>query len=115
MATVTKAERELRVQQALKLLATGHSFTSTVSQCAVNWGVCREAARRYVRTAMATFKADCEVINSSELLAETLHRLQEVARKAEESGQYSAAVGAIKALAELTGLGGEKSNRGSYK
>ena len=104
MARMTAAEKELREQHALELLCKGFGFSETVSQCATDWGVGRAAARNYVRKAMAQFRDDCAAVASAELLAETIHRLQRLARRAEEAKQFSAAVGALKTLAELTGL-----------
>lgn len=104
MARVTPAEKALRQQQALELLSQGHSFSETVTQCSADWGVGRAAARIYARAAIAQFREDCAQIASTDLLAETINRLQRLARRAEEAGQFSAAVGAVRTLAELTGL-----------
>jgi hypothetical protein len=104
MPRVNAAEQELRVEHALELLCQGHGFTETVCLCAAEWGVGRPAARRYVKQAMGQFREDCAELASTELLAETISRLQRLARRAEEHRQYSAAVGALKTLAELTGL-----------
>jgi len=108
MARTNAQERSLREQHALELLCRGFGFSETVSLCATEWGVGRAASRRYVKAAMHQFRQDCAEIASTDLLAETVGRLQRIARRAEEAQQFAAAVGAIKALSDLTGLTGDR-------
>jgi len=108
MARLPAGQKQQRVQEALYLLETGHGYTATVSELSVRWGICRRNARRYAKAALALMQQDCEQVAGVELLSSTIHRLQEIARKAEDAGQFSAAVGALRSLAELTGLAPER-------
>jgi hypothetical protein len=104
MARPPAGMKEQRRHEALELLAAGHSYTATVSELSARWGVCRRTARNYSKAALEQLRADCEMVAGPELLSATIHRLQELARKAEEREQFSAAVGALRTLADLTGL-----------
>ncbi len=108
MARPPTGMKERRRHEALELLAAGHSYTATVSQLSASWGVCRRTARNYAKAALQQLQADCEMVAGSELLSATIHRLQEIARKAEDSEQFSAAVGALRTLADLTALGPDR-------
>lgn len=104
MARPPTGMKEQRRHEALELLAGGHSYTATVSELSARWGVCRRTARNYAKAALGQLQADCEMVAGTELLSATIHRLQEIARKAEDAGQFSASVGALRTMAELTGL-----------
>ena len=108
MSRVNATEKTRRHDYALQLLSSGRSFTSVMSETATLWGVTRDTSRRYARAAMAEFQRDCEQVATAELLAETIHRLQGVAHRAAEAQQYAAAVGAIRLLSDLVGLGAIK-------
>ena len=71
---------------------------------AETWGCSRRNARDVVAAAHKDWLDACygsEEIDQRDLLFQQVGRLERIARKAENSGQFSAAVGAITALNRL--------------
>jgi hypothetical protein len=64
------------------------------------FGVCDRQARYLIRAAMAELMEDWDHKRPA-MIAEQLCHLERVAAKAEESGQYAAAVGAYRQMARL--------------
>jgi hypothetical protein len=90
-----------RRQDALKLLGDGYGCTESVTQLANRWGCSRRTARRYVAAAHQELISDLTHVEAATLLASLIDRLERIARKAEQDGQFAAAVGAVRTLAEL--------------
>jgi hypothetical protein len=90
-----------RRQQALKLLGEGFGCTELTAKLSGEWGCSRRQARRYVAGAYSEMVDDLEHVEASDMLAQLVNRLEQVARLAIESGQHGAAVGACKLLSKL--------------
>ena len=90
-----------RRQQALRLLGEGFGCTELTAKLAAQWGCSRRQARRYVAAAYSEMVDDLEHVEASDMLAQIINRLEQVARLAIESGQHGAAVGACKLLNEI--------------
>lgn len=95
-----KSVRAQRHQFALEKLAGGTPYCETVALVAQNWGCSRRTAQNVATTALNEIAEMLDAIEVRPLLAETIHRLQRIADRAEQAGQYAAAVGAVKALHE---------------
>ena len=90
-----------RRQQALKLLGEGWGTSELTAKLAAQWGCSRRQARRYVAGAYSEMVDDLQNVEASDMLAQIINRLEQVARLAIESGQHGAAVGACKLLNEI--------------
>ena len=77
---------------------------------AETWGCSRRNARDLVAKAHADWieAFNHEDINTRDLLFQQVGRLERIARKAENCGQFSAAVGAITALNRMMTLGADQ-------
>ena len=78
---------------------------------AETWGCSRRQARDVVAKAHKDWLDACygsEEIDQRDLLFQQVGRLERIARKAENAGQYSAAVGAIAALNRMMALGADQ-------
>ena len=78
---------------------------------AETWGCSRRNARDVVAAAHKDWLDACygsEEIDQRDLLFQQVGRLERIARKAENAGQFSAAVGAITALNRMTALGADQ-------
>jgi hypothetical protein len=100
----TAAPRLIRQQRhrfAVEQLAKGHPFTAVVAAVADEWGCSRRRARDVVNQALAELVDDTEVTETKQLMADNIRRLQRIAMRAEQCGQYAAAVGAVRSLHEF--------------
>lgn len=95
---IVRAERH---NFALKALASGVPFHTVVSQVADRWGCSRRQAQNVTNKALGEIAGDLSRVDLAPMLAETLHRLQRIAQKAEACGQFSAAVGAVRSIHEF--------------
>ena len=78
---------------------------------AETWGCSRRNARDVVAAAHKDWLDSCygsEEIDQRDLLFQQVGRLERIARKAENAGQFSAAVGAITALNRMMALGADQ-------
>ena len=93
-----------------------NGFQRITAFTAETWGCSRRSARDVVAAANKDWLDACrgsEEIDQRDLLFQQLGRLERIARKAEDAGQFSAAVGAITALNRMMALGAdEKGYRG---
>ena len=96
-----KIVRAQRQAAALKLLADGTPFSAAVARVALDWGCSRRQARNVCNAALQVIAADLETMDVKEMLASTIHRLERIAQKAEDAGQYAAAVGAARSVHEF--------------
>jgi len=97
----TKAERKRRREAALQRVADGHGYADVVAWVSQEWGCSRRTALRDANWAHAQLVQGLEEADVRQLLAHLCTSAQRVALKAEASGQYSAAIGALKLLNEM--------------
>lgn len=96
-----KLLREKRHKFAAEQLAMGTPFSTVVARVAVEHGCSRRQARRVVNAALAEVVGDMDSMQINALLADSIHRLQRIALRAEQCEQFGAAVGAIRSLHEF--------------
>ena len=96
-----KLIRQKRHQCAAELLAQGTPFSTVVARVAQEWGCSRRQARNVVNQALADVVGDLRAVETTQMLADTIHRLQRIAQRAEQCGQFGAAVGALRSLHEF--------------
>lgn len=98
---------KIRIRKAADHILKGHSAQATVATVAETEGCSRRTARRIVSRAMDLVHKDLEAvgIEKPQLSSVLIHSLMEVAAKARETGQLGAAVGALRELASMTGIG----------
>ena len=97
----SKAERKRRREAALARVADGHGFSAVVTHMMVEWGCSRSTAQRDCGWAHTQLAASLQGADIRHLVAHLCTSAQRVALKAEQSGQYSAAIGALKLLHEM--------------
>ena len=96
-----KLIRQKRHNFAAELLAQGTPFSTVVARVADKWGCSRRQARNVVNQALGELIGDLDSVEVKALLADTLHRLQRIAQRAEQCEQFGAAVGALRSLHEF--------------
>ena len=95
----------------MKQIDKGVGFSELASLVAETWGCSRRQARDVVAAANKDWldaAYGSEEIDQRDLLFQQVGRLERIARKAEDSGQFSAAVGAITALNRMMALGADQ-------
>jgi hypothetical protein len=100
----TRAEVEQRIAQIQLWLAQRQSASHIRDQAALLWGMGSYCTlKKYLRVARARM---VEELVEDRLVhqAEAIFALQDVARRAADAEQFSAAVGAHRVLAEITGM-----------
>ena len=100
----TRAEVEQRIAQLQVWLAQRLPTTHIRDQAALLWGMTSYCTlKKYLRVARSRM---VEELVEDRLVhqAEAIFALQDVARRAAEAEQFSAAVGAHRVLAEITGM-----------
>ena len=98
---VTTSEKKQRHEWAIRQIDAGMGLSELTAFTAETWGYSRRQARDVVAKAHKDWLDACygsEEIDQRDLLFQQVGRLERIARKAEHSGQFSAAVGAITAL-----------------
>ena len=70
-----------------------------------SWGLTSEQASRYVREAKDLVKAHFSDIDWVDMLASKVQMLEQIATDAVAAGRESNAIGAMRLLKELVGLG----------
>ena len=108
---VTKEEKQQRHEWAMRKIDQGVGFSELASLVAETWGCSRRHARDVIAAAHKDWLDACygsEEIDQRDLLFQQVGRLERIARKAENAGQYSAAVGAITALNRMMALGADQ-------
>jgi hypothetical protein len=94
-------ELEQRRQEVLRMLGDGWGTSELTSHLTDAWGCSRRTARRAVNAGLQELVADLEPVQAAQMLASLVARAERIARKAEECGQYGAAIGAVRTLNEL--------------
>ena len=105
---VTKSQKKQRLDWTMKKIDQGVGFSELASLVAETWGCSRRNARDVVCAAHKDWldaAYGSEEIDQKDLLFQQVGRLERIARKAENAGQFSAAVGAITALNRMMAWG----------
>jgi hypothetical protein len=97
----TKAERKRRREAALARVADGYGFADAVTYVMQQWGCSRSTAQRDCGWAHTQLAASLQGADIQHLVAHLCTSAQRVALKAEQAGQYGAAIGALKLLHEM--------------
>ena len=108
---VSKEEKQQRHEWAMKQIDKGVGFSELASLISETWGCTRRNARHVVTQAHKEWMDlafGAEEIDQRDLLFQQVGRLERIARKAENAGQFSAAVGAITALNRMMALGADQ-------
>ena len=104
---VTASEKKQRHEWAVRQIDAGMGLSELTAFTAETWGCSRRQARDVVAAAHKDWLDACygsEEIDQRDLLFQQVGRLERIARKAENAGQFSAAVGAITALNRMMAL-----------
>ena len=122
---VTASEKKQRHEWAIRQIDAGMGLSELTAFTAETWGCSRRNARDVVCAAQKDWLDGAygsEEIDQKDLLFQQVGRLERIARKAENAGQFSAAVGAITALNRMMALGadqkgfrGHRHNRHHYR
>ena len=97
----TKAERKRRREAALARVADGYGFSDVVTFMMAQWGCSRSTAQRDCGWAHTQLAASLKGADINHLVAHLCTSAQRVALKAEQAGQFAAAIGALKLLHEM--------------
>ena len=100
----TRAEVEQRIAQIQLWLAQRQPLSHIRDQAALLWGMSSYCTlKKYLRVARSRMVEEL-VDDRLTHQAEQIYALQDVARRAADAEQFSAAVGAHRVLAEITGM-----------
>ena len=108
---VTASEKKQRHEWAVRQIDAGMGLSELTAFTAETWGCSRRQARDVVAKAHKDWLDACygsEEIDQRDLLFQQVGRLERIARKAENAGQYSATDGAITALNRMIALGADQ-------
>ena len=98
MAITTRAQRQQRRNEALKLIADGVPPTDAASQLTVKWGCSRRTSLRDIEIAQTELANALDSVELQQMVGWLATQYQRLAAKAERDGQYAAAVGALNSL-----------------
>ena len=104
---VTASEKKTRHEWAVMQIDAGMGLSELTAFTAETWGCSRRQARDVVAAAHKDWldaAYGSEEIDQRDLLFQQVGRLERIARKAEDSGQFSATVGTITALNRMMAL-----------
>ena len=108
---VTTSVKKQRHKWAVRQIDAGMGLSELTALIAETWGCSRRNPRDVVCAAHKVWldaAYGSEEIDQKDLLFQQVGRLQRIASKAENSGQFSAAVGAITALNRMMALGSDQ-------
>ena len=103
MARITAAEKDRRTHLIAQMIINGTRTSECHRYAAETWGISRRQSEVYVADARALIRADYSA-DRRDFLAQKLALLEEVTRKAAESNQLNAVIGATRLSAELAQL-----------
>ena len=103
MARISAAEKERRVDEIARMLINGTRTSECLRHASDSWGISKRMAEFYVADARAVIRADYSA-DRRDFLAQKLALLDEVTKKAAESNQLNAVIGATRLSAELAQL-----------
>jgi len=122
---VTTSEQKQRHEWAMKQIDKGVGFSELATLVAETWGCSRRQARRVVADAHKEWMEiafGAEEIDQRDLLMQSVARLERTARKAEASGNFACAIGAVQLMnrmmasgADQTGSRGHRRNGHYYR
>ena len=98
MAITTRAQRQQRRNEALKLIADGVPPTDAASQLTVKWGCSRKTSLRDIEIAQTELANALDSVELQQMVGWLATQYQRLAAKAERDGQYASAVGALNSL-----------------
>ena len=104
---VTASDKKQRHEWPIRQIDAGMGLSELTAFTAETWGCSRRNARDVVAAHKDWLDAcyGSEEIDQRDLLFQQVGRLERIARKAENAGQFSAAVSAITALNRMMALG----------
>ena len=105
MMGCTKKEKLRRVEELADLLVKGLSQRQLINHVRDDWGLSGDQATRYIREARDLVKSDLDDVERADLLAAKIQMLEQIASDAVAAGRENNAIGAIRLLDELVGLG----------
>ena len=100
MNKTPKYESQQRVSLIARLLVSGGRTSEACRYAAEQWGVGRRQAERYVAQARDLIREDMSM-ERKDFIAEKLSLMNEVQKKALQSNQLGAVIGAARLAAEL--------------
>ena len=122
---VTASEKKQRHAWAIRQIYKGVGFSELATLVAETWGCSRRQARRVVADAHKEWMEiafGAEEIDQRDLLMQSVARLERTARKAEASGNFACAIGAVQLMnrmmasgADQTGSRGHRHNGHYYR
>ena len=122
---VTASEKKQRHAWAIRQIDKGVGFSELATLVAETWGCSRRQARRVVADAHKEWMEiafGAEEIDQRDLLMQSVARLERTARKAEASGNFACAIGAVQLMnrmmasdADQTGSRGHRTNGHYYR
>jgi hypothetical protein len=105
MAKCTKKEKLRRVEELADLLVKGLSQRQLINHERDNWGLSGDQATRYIREARDVVKSDLDDVERADMLAAKIQMLEQITSDAVAAGRENNAIGAIRLLNGLVGLG----------
>jgi hypothetical protein len=100
MNRTPKYETDQRVARVARLLVSGGRTSEVVQFASLEWGVGKRQAERYVSHARDLIREDMSM-ERKDFIAEKLSLMNEIQKKALQSNQLGAAIGAARLAAEL--------------
>ena len=98
MAIATKKQRQQRRNEALQLISSGVPPTDAASQLTIKRGCSRRTSLRDIEIAKSELANALDSVELQQMVGWLVMQYQRLAAKAERSGQYASAVGALNAL-----------------
>ena len=108
---VTASEKKQRHAWAIRQIDKGVGFSELATLVAETWGCSRRQARRVVADAHKEWMEiafGAEEIDQRDLLMQSVARLERTARKAEASGNFACAIGAVQLMNRMMALGADQ-------
>ena len=108
---VTTSEQKQRHEWAMKQIDKGVGFSELATLVAETWGCSRRQARRVVADAHKEWMEiafGAEEIDQRDLLMQSVARLERTARKAEASGNFACAIGAVQLMNRMMASGADQ-------
>ena len=104
----SKQEKIARVEQLADFIVKGYSQRELMRHVQDSWGLSSQHSQAYIREARDVVKADMSDLDRQDMLAAKIQQLEQIARDSVAQGRESNAIGAIRLLSELVGLGVSK-------
>ena len=103
----TKVEKKARVEELAEMVVKGYSQRELRMHDRHQWGLSDDTALIYICEARALVTTDLKDLDRRDMLAAKIQQLEAIARDSIASGRENNAIGAIRLLSELVGLGVE--------